>query len=286
MLSFKDLLTKVVKGIRYRYSKYLVRPIFCHCFNPLYTLYFNFVFFSFKQALRMPVFVYGWPKLFSQFGTFECEGICRAGMLRLNISSSEAPQYSNGNSELLIYGRVVLKDFKVDDVCEIGSGCRINVLPNSEMIIRGNTKIANSCNITVYSRLYIGAVSRIAHRCQILDSNYHYIADFTRGVVKRLATPITIGDYCWICNSTTITGGSVIPNRTIVSSNSLVNKDFSSTPEGSIIGGVPAKLITTGLYRVENEAFEKKINDFFHANPYETIFIMDKDITSEICDVH
>ena len=285
-MSFKGLLIKVVRGIRYRYSKYIVRPVFCHCFNPLYTLYFNLIFFPFKQAIKMPVYVYGWPKLLSQFGAFECEGNCHSGMLRLNISSSEAPQYSNGNSELLIYGRVVLKNFKIDDVCEIGSGCRINVLPNSEMVICGNSKIANFCNITVYSKLYIGAVSRIAHRCQILDSNYHYIADFTRGVVKRLSFPITIGDYCWICNSTTVTGGSVIPNRTIVSSNSLVNKDMSSIPEGSIVGGVPAKLITSGHYRVENLAFEKEINDFFHFNPQETVFRIDEDLTSDVCDVH
>lgn len=279
------IISKIFRAVRYRFSHYIVRPIFCHCFNPFYTLYFNFIFFPFKQAVKMPAFVYGWPKLFSQFGSFECEGECHVGMLRLNVSYSEGPQYSVGNTELLIYGKVILKRFKNNERCEIGSGCRINVLPDAEMVIGGNSKIANSCNITVYSKLSIGTVSRIAHRCQIIDSNYHFIADFTKRRVKRLAAPISIGDYCWICNSTTVTGGSVIPNRIIVGSNSLVNKDLSSIPEGSIVGGAPAKLITSGMYRVENDAFEREIADYFIANPNETVFNIDENLTSEICDV-
>ena len=278
-------INRIVKAIRYRYSCYIVRPIFCHCFNPLYTLYFNLVFFPFKQAIKMPVFVYGWPKLFSQSGSFECEGKCRPGMLRLNVSFSEGPQYSGGNSEFLIYGKVILRNFNDKEICEIGSGCRFSAFPNSEVVIYGNSKIANYCNITIYSKLTIGTVSRIAHRCQIIDSNYHYIADFVKGRVKRLATPIYIGDYCWVCNSTTVTGGAIIPKRTIVGSNSLVNKDMSSIPEGSIIGGAPAKLITSGSYRVENGELEKEINDFFLANPNEAFYMLDKNLTNEICDV-
>ena len=41
---------------------------------------------------------------------------------------------------------------------------------------------------------------------------------------------------------------TLLPNRTTVASNSLVNKTYD-IPEASIIAGQPAKLVKTGIYR-------------------------------------
>lgn len=278
------MIGKIIRAIRYRYSIYILRPLFSHCFNPLYTLYMNFVFFPLKQAIRFPLFVYGWPKLYSQFGQMRCSDVCRPGMVRLNISYSHGPQHSCGNTELLIYGKIIFNAKKKSDRFEIGSGCRINVLQNAEFVFGANSKVANSCNVTVYNRLTLGDFSRVAHRCQIMDSNYHYLADFDKSCVKNHCAPITIGSYCWICNSTTIAGGAVIPDRVIVSSNSLVSKDMSDLPEGAIIGGVPAKLLRTGVRRIENADFEKVVTDFFVHNPQEGVFEFDPSLPVSICD--
>ena len=44
--------------------------------------------------------------------------------------------------------------------------------------------------------------------------------------------------------------GVILPSYTVVASNSLVNKDFSSLKPNSVIGGVPAKLIKEKYARV------------------------------------
>lgn len=279
------MIGKIFRAIRYRYSIYILRPLFSHCFNPLYTIYMNFIFFPLKQAIRFPLFVYGWPKLYSQFGRMECSDVCRPGMVRLNISYSHGPQHSCGNTELLIYGKIIFNAKKKNDFFEIGSGCKINVLQNAVFEMGANTKVTNSCNITVYKKLELGEASRISHRCQVMDSNYHYLADFDKKCVRHHSSPITIGSYCWICNSTTITGGAVIPNRVIVASNSLVSKDMSELLEGSIIGGVPAKLIRTGVRKIENSSFEKVVNDFFCNNPQENIYNFDASLPHSACDI-
>lgn len=279
------MMRKLFRAARARFSLYILAPLFSHCFNPLYTLYFNFIFFPFRQAIKFPLFVYGWPKLFSQFGRMQCDGVCSPGMIKLNKSYSQGPQCSCGNTELSIWGKITFKANKKSDYFEIGSGCRINVLPNAEFVFGANSKIANSCNITVSTKLILGSISRIAHRSQIIDSNYHYMADFTKKSVKRHSAPIVIGEYCWICNSTTITGGAVIPNRVIVSSNSLVNKDMSDIPEGSIIGGVPAKLLRTGIRRIENPAFEKVVNEYFANNELADTYEFDATLPESICDI-
>ena len=279
------MMRKLFRAARARFSLYILTPLFSHCFNPFYTLYFNFVFFPFRQAIKFPIFVYGWPKLFSQFGRMQCDGVCSTGMIKLNISDSQGPQYSCGNTELSIWGKIIFSANKKSDRFEIGSGCRINVLQNGEFVFGANSKIGNSCNITVYKKLILGEVTRIAHRSQIMDSNYHYMADFNNRVVKRHCAPIVIGSYCWICNSTTITGGALIPNKIIVGSNSLVNKDMSGIPEGAVVGGMPAKLLRTGVRRVENKAFEKVLNDYFSNNKFSDTYEFDATLPESVCDI-
>ena len=139
-------------------------------------------------------------------------------------------------------------------------------------------------NITASTKITIGKYTRIVHRCQVLDTNYHYVVNLTKRIVPRMSRPIEIGDYCWICNSTTITGGAIIPEKTIVASNSLVNKDFSNVPPTSIIGGIPAKLIGSGFRRIESLNFQRCISDYFRNNPLETVCPVDESIDESSCN--
>ena len=231
------------------YSVYIARNLWVHWFNPLYTLYFNFVFFPFKQAIFFPVFVFGWPRLYSQFGTMKCmEGKCKTGMIKLNISIPGGPQSAICNTELSIWGKVIFCG-----AIKIGSGNKIVVGENALLKLGNETFITSMVNIVCYKQIEVGDYSWIAHRCQVMDSNMHYVADFANNKVLPIALPIKIGEYCWICNSTTVTGGAIIPNKTIVASNSLVNQNFSSIPPMSLLAGIPPKLNKTRLRRIENK---------------------------------
>jgi len=66
--------------------------------------------------------------------------------------------------------------------------------------------------------------------------------------------------------------------------NSLVNKDMSSIPEESIIGGIPAKLISTGFRRVESENWNERISSYFSENPSASFFPLEDNISHSICD--
>ena len=130
----------------------------------------------------------------------------------------------------------------------------------------------------------IGDHTWITHRCQVMDTNFHFIADFNRHRVNAIAKPIFIGAYCWICNSTTVFGGSIIPDRTIVASNSLVNKDMSSIPDSSIVGGIPAKVLSTGYRRIDNINLIRMLQSFFKSHPNESYFSLAQDVSNEDCN--
>lgn len=269
---------RFVNNSRRLFSRILSK-VSSHWLNPLYTVYFNFIFFPFRQAIHLPVFIYGWPRLYSQYGNMQCVGICKRGMVRINLTLPNAPQAAVGNTQLNIWGNVIFRGR-----CKIGTGCNLLVNEEGTLDIGDDVRIMTFVNITVYSKVRIGKHSRIVHRSQIMDSNYHCIADFTRNIVKNRTHPITIGDYCWICNSTTVSGGAVIPDKTIVASNSLVGKDMTSIPEESIIGGAPAKLIVTGFRRVENERLNNEIERFFRDNRNANYYTLPEGIEHSCCD--
>ncbi len=242
--------------------------------NLLATLYCNFRLLKISQAIRFPIFVYGRPKFISLHGRVVLNNQKKSKMGIIEFNSNyhvlEGPNNSGTDSEFNIWGTIVFKG-----TCKIGTSCKICVRTGGILEFGDACHIMPHCNITAYSSITIGNNLRMAHRSQILDTNYHYIADLNKKRIKRFSTPIHIGDYVWLCNNSTITGGVSIPNRTIIASNSLVNKTIADLQNYSIIGGQPAKLISVGFDRIYDEKFASELDKYFEENPNEMFYSLE-----------
>lgn len=273
-----------LEKIRFHLGKLYVEKFeqipYVNWFNPLITIYLNFRSFPLCQAWKFPVFVYGWPRLFSLYGTMECVGKCWPGMIVLNQTNCGMPNNPGTSTAIDNWGKIIFHG-----KCQIFTSNKINVGLKATLELGEGTKIMCMCNITAYTSVRIGAQSWIVHRCQVMDSNFHFVANFRNKIIPRYSRPIEIGSYCWICNSTTVSAGAKIPNKTIVASNSLVNKDMQNIPEESIIGGIPAKLISTGFRKVESKKLERAIWKYFAEHPNEILFPLEENVSSDICDV-
>jgi len=259
--------TKSFKGIiRKLDSKYgfgMLENLFAiNWFNPFLTIWLNFRSFPISQAWRLPVSVYGQPKFYNLSGSMRIESKPKFGMIKFNQSRPGSPSLQSVQSELFNQGTIIFKG-----PGEIGTGNKIRVAPNATLDIGANFKITDMVNVGCYTKIHIGERSWIVHRCQVLDANYHSVANFQKMIIPKWARPIYIGDDCWICNSTTVTGGAVIPDTTIVASNSLAGKDYSEIGNNAMIGGTPAKLIAKGVRRVNNKIYEKAISTYYKENP-------------------
>ena len=238
-------------------------------FNPLATIWLNFRSLPLSQAIKLPIWCYGRPRFYGLSGNMIIEGKVSSGMIRINRVLTGAPSNMNVQTEILNNGLIIFKG-----ELHIGTGNKIVVGRNAKLQIGANSKIADMCNIGCFEKITFNDMTRIAHRCQIFDSNYHFIVNQEQSTIPSYKRPIVIGVGCWVCNSSSIYGGAILPDYTIVTSNSLVNKDFSQISNGCMIGGVPAKFIKKSVRRVYNIEIVKEIELFYQNHPTETYKII------------
>ncbi|MBR5481871.1 MAG: acyltransferase [Bacteroidaceae bacterium] len=275
-------MTNRLKGFTRKYTKkklwtvfderygfcFLERLFSCNWFNPFATIWLNLRSFPLSQAICFPIWCYGRPKFYGLSGHMIIEGKIASGMIRFNQTKYMAPSNMDAQTELFNYGKIIFRGPGI-----IGTGNKIVVFRSGTLDIGANFKITDMCNVGCFQQIIIGEQTRITHRCQVLESNYHFVANFAKGIVPKHSRPISLGKGCWICNSSTIMGGTKLPDFTLVASNSLLNKNYSEIPESSLIGGIPARLIATGFRKIENGMIETEIAQFYKMNPNQ-VFCM------------
>lgn len=132
-----------------------------HWFNPFFTLWFNFRFLPFKQAIHLPILVWGIPKVINLNPNFEiildCKNIKR-GLIKIN-RTGEYPSHSGGHTEFVLSGKRII--FK--GTAFIGCGTRIVSYLNSTIIIGNHVLISQQDTIISCEKLiledYVGIFS-------------------------------------------------------------------------------------------------------------------------------
>lgn len=276
-MDFKRLKSYPFKELKKRFdNKYGIGKleiiIASNWFNPLATLYLNLRSLPLSQAWKIPIFVYGRPRFYNLSGRIVIEGKIKTGMITFNRTHPGAPSVMSVQSEVMNQGTIIFHGAGT-----IGTGNKVRVSESAILEIGCQFKITDMVNIGCYSKIIIGSHARITHRCQILDSNYHYVANLNNRTIPKCTEPIVIGERCWICNSTTIARGTILPDSTIVASNSLVNRDFTEVPQKSIIGGIPAKHLATGYLRVYNPQAISAITEYYDNNT-DGMYIYPEDV--------
>ncbi|MCC8118841.1 MAG: acyltransferase [Bacteroidales bacterium] len=271
------------KGIGYTLrridSKYgigrLERAIASNWLNPFATLWLNFRSLPFKQAIKLPIFVYGRPRFYCTSGKIKFVCKPKMGMVTFNRTHPGSPCMGSVQSEFSNAGVI-----HFHGIGQIDTGTRFFVSNNGTLEIGDHFKISDMINFCCTHKITIGNYVRIAHRSQVFDNNYHSVANLKRGTIPPRSKEINIGNNVWICNSTTINGGTKIPDFVIVSSNSHISKDFSTCEPGTVIGGIPAKVIGEKSFRLENDKLEDQLLEYYQ-NTNEPFSIAEKSLTLE-----
>ena len=243
-------------------------------FNLFKTISVNFTFLPFKQAIRLPVFVYGKLKIYDHSGKIIIEDKIRQGMIHLGRNTDKFFA-SKGGAMLNIAGKLIFKGpvmFSSDYAFNIVGECTIDRY----------SAFGNGVKIYCLDKISIGKSCRIAFESQIFDTNIHYMQNVETGRIDRRDGIVVIGNYCWIGNRANLSKGTQLPDYSIVSSNSLVNKDFvSSNVQYPLLAGLPAKIVTSKRVRIFDSVEEDKIDHFFNNNPDALYYMGEPGVKNE-----
>lgn len=221
----------------------------------------------FQEAIKFPVFFFGPVRFTSLKGKLVINAPLKRNMIRFGFNQ-EIGQARIGNAELLLDGTFVLNGRFVTS-----NDCKIFILKDATLEIGEGSHFGSRTVVAAVKRIGLGKHFRLSYESQIVDSNFHFLMDLETNLVSNAKKEIIMGDYCWVGNRSSIMKGTVTPRNLIIASNSLLNKDYTSTvPENAIIGGTPARLLRKNVVRVYDPGLEQSIFNYFVEFPEENYY--------------
>lgn len=230
-----------------RPSKLLTRieNLFFNKVSIISTLYFNFHYLPFKQAMKIPIYLHK-PHFMRDWGgaslilkgkvVIDTEEIER-GMIRLGFIQA-ATHYDNGimwSNE----GTVIFKSS-----CRIAQGCAIR--NGGGVLIIGKNFSANpNSKLICYERIVIGDNVVVSWDVTISDYDFHAMKDVDTGQKRSPYGQIIIGDNNWIGQNVIVLKNTKTPAYISISAGSVVSGEYKCK-EKSILKGNPAIIVAEG----------------------------------------
>ena len=269
VVTIKSKLKNKLNSIEYR----LASP----WLNVWKTFYVNFRSFNFRDALKLPVLVYG-PLRIYRLGKIVLDvpqvekGIVRIGIIDIKSYGNTA---INNNGTIVFNGR-----------CDIWGGTYIELSKEASLNIGCHSLICENVRILLQGQCVIGKYVRLSYNSQIFDTDFHFMVNTESGEIKNCKSNVIIGDYSWIGNNTTIKKGTITPDYTIVAApNAMLNKDYRNiTSKYPVLGGSPAKEISSGVRRIFSSSNENIIRKHFETT--DTSYFMDIANIDEFCTIN
>lgn len=206
-------------------------------------IYFNFKMLPFKQAIKLPFDFYFKVRFENLSGRVILKKNVRRGAIQ--IGRAGADFLAKTESVISIKGNLIF-----NGPIFVGNGVTLEVNEGATVEFGDSVRITARTKIISQEQITIKDNVGISWESQIMDSNFHYIRNTKTGMIHKKSAPVIIGANCWIGNRVSIGKGTILPDYSIVASNSLLTKSYAEFPEHSVFAGIPAKMIATDQERI------------------------------------
>lgn len=212
-------------------------PRLCSLFDicNVKTLYFNFKYLPFRQAVRFPIWVSRRMRIRKSKGTLSIAAPIKCGMIRLGMDCVGIFDNIRSRSIWQVQGDII---FKGDAF--IGHGCKIGVLKEASLTFGKNFNCTAETAITTACKITFGDDCLLSWDILIMDTDWHQIYDNT-GQLINAPKPIDIGNNVWIGCRSQILKGTHIADGNIIAAGSVVSGNIDN--ENCILGKNPLQII-------------------------------------------
>lgn len=208
----------------------------------LHSIYFNFHYLPYKQAIKLPVLVYK-PHFLSLKGTvkIDCNNVY-TGMIRLGFRTCSI--YPNTGFTWENHGGTITFRGK----CIIGNDSYLSFGAKTNVTFGDDFRNTAALKLVSYRGITFGQKTSMGWGTLIMDTNFHPLYDMKRKVYKRASGPIEIGDYNWFGTQCKIMHSVKTPERCIFGMNTVVTRNCVMKSY-CVMGGEPVRILTENVMR-------------------------------------
>ncbi len=209
-------------------------------FDLLFTIYFNFHYLPFLQAVKLPIRLHN-PKFVRLKGKVSIEGEVSRSMVRLgDWIHGGYPDggfiFENNGGEIIFKGKVIL-----------GANSSFSVGQYGKLEICDNVVCIEGLKIVCFHHIKIENDCRIGWDVLMMDTSLHRLKNMDGSYTSTGVAPVRIGPHSWISTRCIIFPGAITAHHTIVAANSMLNKAYDEPYV--LLAGSPAQIKKRGIYR-------------------------------------
>ncbi len=220
---------------------YYLKPLLK--FNSFFqSIYFNFKYLPFRQAIYLPIYVYK-PHFIKWGGgkvKIECKKI-KPGMISIGFWGGH--MYPNNGFYWMHEGEIVFKGR-----AQIANDSYVITGKNGKIVFGENFVSTSSLKILSYTGITFDNNCSIGWGCVIMDNSVHPIYDNTTHESKKPYAPIHIGAYNWLAAQSCVLPGVKTPERCIFGARSVLTQGVQYE-SFCVHAGSPLRVVSRNKYR-------------------------------------
>lgn len=206
------------------------------------TIYFNFHYLPFKQAIKLPILLYK-PELLSCKGKIiiDCPRIkfamIRMGFRNVSIYPNNGVKWENNGGTVIFKG-----DARIGNDTYLSLGEKTIVEIGNNFVSRAGMKLVS------WRGIKFGESTSLGWGCLVMDTNIHPLYDLKKKEFKQASGPIVIGDYNWFGTECKIMHSVTTPERCIFGMGTIVTRGCIAKSY-CVMGGSPIRVLTENVIR-------------------------------------
>lgn len=206
------------------------------------SIYFNFKYLPFRQAVRLPILIYR-PHFLTMRGMVQIDSEkIQFGMIKLGFLTSKV--YPNTGVTLCIEGLIIFKG-----TCKIGNGSHIVVGKNGKLVF--GSDFVNTAQARIVSNIGItfGEHCRLGWDSLVMDTNFHPIYNIEKKKFNKAFGRIDIGDNNWFGTGCMIMHSVTTPERCIFGAKTVVTRG-GQYESYCVHAGSPIRIVSRNVMRI------------------------------------
>lgn len=206
------------------------------------SIYFNFHYLPFKQAIRFPILVRK-SHIIAAKGKVIIDAPIKFGMVKLGVYGGR--MYPDNGIHWTQWGGTII--FK--GRCQIPNDSYIIQGKDSTLIFGDDFLSSPSLRILCFKHIEFGKSTRCGWDCLIMDTSFHPLYDMKKEKFKKAYGPIKIGDYNWFSTKCKVMHSVTTPERCIFGMGSMVTRG-GQYESYCVHGGSPIRVLSRDVMRI------------------------------------